>query len=150
MTQFKKVLVMGSSGVGKKTWARNLTGQSFEPRYLPLENISQYLVNHNNITFNISIIPGQQMIYSVTQPDYVLIFVDVTSKLSNNKAMQWKQIIDNLGICVHLVYTKTDIQGYNNKFNQMVQGIPCSTYSLISGMKGTNVHLPLIKCLQLY
>jgi len=40
MSQVKNVLVMNSSGVGKKNWERNLTGLNFEPRYLPLKNIS--------------------------------------------------------------------------------------------------------------
>ena len=80
-------------------------------------------------------------------PDCVLVFVDVTSRLSNKKGMQWRHRMETLNIPVHLVYNKSDIQNYNNKLDEMVQNLPCSTYSIISGRMGVNVHAPLLYCL---
>ena len=149
----KNVLVIGSSGVGKKNWVNNLTGVEFEPRYLPLKNVSQHEVNYNNTTFNISIVPGQ-MPYLIDQcvtlfngtdasvPDYVLVFVDVTSRLSNKKGLILRHRMEELGIPVHLVYNKSDVP--ENRLEEMTQNLQCGTYSVISGRKGENVHAPLM------
>ena len=151
MSNVKNVLVLGSSGVGKENWMRNLTGQSFQPQYVPLENVHQQNITHGGVILDICIVPGQmpyltEQCITIHQPDCILIFVDVTSRLSNKKGMKWKRMMENRNIPVHIVYNKMDVQGYGNKLDEMVESLPISEYSVISGRFGTNVCSPLSFC----
>ena len=147
MSTIRNVLVLGISGVGKKNWIRSLLGQNFEPRYFPLENITQHSLDYNNTRFNLHVVPGQMpyltgKYINTTQFDSVLIFVDVTSNISNRKALTWRHSIQELGFPVLLIYTKSDIQ-YGSKLESMIQDVQHSTYCVISSKNNVNVHDPL-------
>lgn len=143
------MLVFGSSAVRKKNNITKLKGLDFEPLYLPFENLSKVEVNHNNTKINIILVPVQ-MPYLTNKCvnslnfDCVLLFVDVTSRLSNKKVLQWRRRIQDLCIPVHLVYNKNDVVYYNNKLDEITQNLKCSNYSVISERTDENTYVHLI------
>jgi len=84
------------------------------------------------------------------EPDCVLVFIDVTSNLSDRRGKRIRYKMKELGIPVHLIYSKNDVQGYNNKLNTMIHNVPCSEYSVISARFGTNIHNPLLWTIELF
>lgn len=146
MSNCKNILVIGSSGSGKKSWVSGLLNNPFNSKYTPLEKIKQTKVYYHNYRFNVILVPGQNShimvnFINLLQIDHVLIFIDSASTVSYKKAIEMTFMFKKVDILYHLVYNKSDIE--YNKLDEITEQVSPDFYSVISCKMRSNIYTPL-------
>lgn len=115
------VCVLGSSGVGKTSFIRKVNHQPFEPKYIPtLAPINTIIEYDDEITFNFTDIPGQQVFNFINEYDIAIIMFDVSHYISYKNINFWisKFLTKNEGKKYIICGNKIDIDPQYHKITE--------------------------------
>lgn len=141
-----KVVLAGMGGVGKTTFIKKHMGLGFEKKYDATTGVELYTIDYNGVMFNVLDIAGQERFHNsyeiyFAKADFVLMFYDVTNKLSVKCLDEYTKHIPETA---KLIYVGNKCDVINRKIISPVNGaceISCKT--------GENISTPLDKILEI-